>query len=152
MGGTTQQGQNGTVTPNLSQNEIRIVLTWGSSPSDLDSHLEGPAAAANKRFYVYYGNRSYTYSGITYAALDQDKVTGFGPETITISQLLTGTYRYSVHNYSHRTSANDLTLSNSNAQVRVYVNNALYKTFNVPSNQGGTLWTVLWMRLQIPLL
>jgi len=33
-------------------------------------------------------------------------------------------------------------LSNSGAQLRVYRGSDLVATFNVPSNQGGTLWTV----------
>lgn len=33
-------------------------------------------------------------------------------------------------------------LSNSGAQVRVYRGSDLVAVFNVPTNQGGTLWTV----------
>ena len=37
-------------------NDIRIVLTWGASPNDLDSHLTGPNANAS-RFHIYYAAR-----------------------------------------------------------------------------------------------
>ena len=33
----------GVMTPILPAGETRIVLTWGEFPSDLDSHLTGPA-------------------------------------------------------------------------------------------------------------
>ena len=39
--GKTTKNQNGVVTKTLDNNQIRIVLTWGASPSDLDSHLLG---------------------------------------------------------------------------------------------------------------
>jgi len=39
LGNITQVDQNAAVSPNLSTGEIRIVLTWGATPNDLDSHL-----------------------------------------------------------------------------------------------------------------
>lgn len=34
--------QDAVITPVLQDNEYRIVLTWGQSPRDLDSHITGP--------------------------------------------------------------------------------------------------------------
>ena len=36
-------------------------------------------------------------------------------------------------------------LSNSSAKIKVYRGSSLVATFNVPVNQGGTLWTVFEM-------
>lgn len=81
----------------------KIKLTWGTDPSDLDSHLTGPTTGTNgtvgTRFHVYYSNQG-TLTSSPFAELDVDDVTSFGPEVITINRFVTGTYRYSVHHYS----------------------------------------------------
>jgi hypothetical protein len=144
IGGTTTANQDATITPILAEGETRIVLTWTYPPSDLDSHLTGPIPGSINRFHVYWAARgSITTS--PYARLDLDNVsrqTDNRPETITIYQQFDGVYRYSVHNYSNRSSTYSYALSNSNAQVRVYRGGNLIATFNVPANQEGTLWTV----------
>lgn len=141
IGGQSTDNQNGTMTPILNENEIRIILTWGDTPADLDSHLTGPAEDGN-RFHVYYPSKTYYQNGIPYAALDHDDVSSYGPETVSIYQLSPGVYRYSVHDYSNRNSGYSHALSNSAAQVRVYQGSTLIANFNVPSNTEGTLWTV----------
>ncbi len=141
MGGMTNAGQDGEVTPLLDQGETRIVLTWGETPSDLDSHLTGPTSEES-RFHVYYGSRTYAYDGVTYADLDLDDTSSYGPETITIYDQVDGLYRYSVHDFSSRLSSSSTSLSNSGSQVKVYRAAGLVATFNVPADQEGTLWTV----------
>src|SRR5699024_9596924 len=42
IGDSEKPNQNATITPELEEEEMRIVLTWGEEPSDLDSHLTGP--------------------------------------------------------------------------------------------------------------
>jgi hypothetical protein len=141
VGGTTTGDQDATITPILASGETRIVLTWGQTPYDLDSHMTGPAPD-NTRFHTYYIYETYAYGGTTYANLDLDDTTSYGPETTTIYQQLTGVYRYSVHDYSNRDSSSSTALSNSGANIRVYRGSDLVATFNVPTGQGGTLWTV----------
>jgi len=138
---TETSGQDLVLSP-AGSNDVRIVLTWGSTPSDLDSHLTGPNADAS-RFHVYYSNRGSTTSA-PFAALDLDDVTSFGPETITITQMNSGNYRYSVHDYSDRVSNTSTLLGSSGAKVEVYTSAGLAQTFFVP-NQAGTLWTVFEM-------
>jgi hypothetical protein len=141
IGGQVDQ-INGVISPELSNSsQFRVVLTWGETPRDLDAHLTGPTES-NDRFHIYYRSRgSRNLDNVPYAYLDRDDTSSFGPETITIGQLLSDTnnnYRYSVHNYSGGSSA----LSQSGARVEVYGDgNQLLSTFNVP-NQAGTLWTV----------
>jgi carboxypeptidase family protein len=143
IGGTTTANQDATITPILSSGETRIILTWSATPRDLDSHLTGPLPDGT-RFHMYY---PYAEANLgspwpEYVTLDLDDVTSYGPETITIYQQIDGVYRYSVHDYTNGNSSSSTALSNSCAQVRVYRGSDLVATFNVPFNQGGTLWTV----------
>jgi uncharacterized protein YfaP (DUF2135 family) len=77
---------------------IQIVLNWGATPSDLDSHLTGPNGGG--RFEVAY----FSPTPVAYATLDHDDTTSFGPETVTVSPVagnfVPGDYHYFVHNFS----------------------------------------------------
>jgi len=137
IGGINNDEQNGVVTPEIGDDNYRIVLTWGESPRDLDSHLTGPINSG-ERFHVFYANKNSS----PYANLDLDDVTSFGPETVTITEQIPGTYRYSVHNYTDRTSNSSDRLSKSDAIVRVFKGDQLVRTFSVPQDTDGTLWTV----------
>ena len=139
IGGETKENQIGTINPILESGEIRIVLTWGSAPYDLDSHLTGPIENSN-RFHIFFGSRGYMTSS-PYANLDVDDVSSYGPETVTIREQKDGVYRYSVQNYSNRHSNSSMALANSDAMVKVYKGEGLVAQFPVP-NQEGTLWTV----------
>jgi uncharacterized protein YjdB len=123
-------------------NDIRIVLTWGASPPDVDSHLTGPNADVG-RFHVYYAGTG-NLTGPPFAKLDLDDTNQFGPETITITQMIAGNYRYSVHDFSNRNSASSTALGSSGAKVQVYTSTALIQTFFVP-HEAGNLWTVFEM-------
>ena len=122
--------------------DIRIVLTWGASPSDLDSHLTGPNSDAT-RFHVYYASRG-NFVSAPFAGLDVDDVSAYGPETISITQMNSGNFRYSVHDFTNRNSASSTALSTSGAKVQVYTSAGLYATFSVPPG-AGNLWTVFEM-------
>jgi uncharacterized protein YjdB len=120
-------------------NTVTIVLSWGASPSDLDSHLTGPNADGS-RFHVYYAARG-SLTAAPFAHLDVDDVSSYGPETITITQMNTGIYRYSIHDFSNRSSTTSSALGASGAKVQVYTSAGLAQTYFVPA-QAGTLWTV----------
>ncbi len=130
-----------TITPVLNSDEIRIVLTWGASPSDLDSHLIGKTPSGGS-FNVFYNDKVYTYNGTEMANLDVDDTTSYGPETITILENIYGSYIYAVHDYSHRGSTNSKALSSSGAVVRVFIGSSQVAEYNVPTDQVGTYWTV----------
>lgn len=137
LAGETITNQNGSVSNSISHTagSLTIILTWGSSPSDLDSHITGPTSNGS-RFHVYYG--SMTYGSIS---LDRDDTASYGPETITVSSVEDGIYRYSVHNFSNKSSTSSTNLANSGATVTLYLDGELYATYYVPSGVG-TLWTV----------
>jgi hypothetical protein len=140
VGGEANGGQNFSIAPVGSGDLLRIVLTWGLNPDDLDSHLTGPAVGGG-RFHVNYFDDVYEVGGVPYVALDVDDTDSYGPETISIYEQIAGTYRYSVHDYTNALESSSTALANSGAQVRVFRGANLAATFNVPAG-AGTLWTV----------
>ncbi|MDZ7706228.1 MAG: carboxypeptidase regulatory-like domain-containing protein [Trueperaceae bacterium] len=118
---------------------LQISLSWGETPSDLDSHFTGPLEAGG-RFHVYYVNQG-SLSQSPYAQLDTDDTTSFGPEVITVTRVFNGVYRYSVHDFSNRNASQSRALAESGATVEVRVDGVVVDTYNVP-DQEGTLWTV----------
>ena len=122
------------LSPVLADNEIRIVLTWNQSPADLEAHLTQPGDAGC-RYHCYYFNKT-----IPTATLDLDDRNGYGPETITITDKVSGTYRYYVHDFTNR-YANSRWLALSGAQVKVYSGNREPVVFTVPSGYGN-VWHV----------
>lgn len=140
---TLQQATNvpagGTVTlnfalsPILGQGEIRIVLTWGATPRDLDSHLWLPPA---NPFHIYFANKG-NCTVFPYACLDVDDVFSYGPETVTIKQRFNGTYVYGVYNWS-----NDAAITSSGGRVQVYGASGLVAQYNVPTSGNGRWWYV----------
>lgn len=133
------------LTPVLSEDEYRIVLTWGIEPSDLDSHLSY-YDGNTRMMHVYYSQKTGNLSGQRIAELDLDDTTSYGPETVTIklsnALLDNGKFKYSIHDYTNRYSTVSNSLSMSGAVVRVYKGNNLMNTYNVPRNKEGTVWHV----------
>lgn len=117
------------LSPELAQGEIRIVLTWGAYPTDLDSHLEGRSSDAQD-VYIYYRRNINKYGADTIAELDVDDRSGYGPETTTI--YANGSYRFRVNDFTGSGR-----LSESGAEVKVYLPGQEQPTvFQVPEGQG----------------
>jgi hypothetical protein len=106
-------GASFTLTPCLVMptSGLTIRLTWGATPSDLDSHLKGPNGT-----HVYFASRG-SLSAQPFSALDVDDTSGFGPEVITVAQLPIGTSEYFVHNFSN-TFAPGMTSSPTRIEMR----------------------------------
>ncbi|MFI3251309.1 MAG: carboxypeptidase regulatory-like domain-containing protein, partial [Eubacteriales bacterium] len=130
-----------TITPMLEGNDIRIVLTWGASPQDLDSYLIGRTPDGSS-FNISYRNKNYIYQQVPMANLDVDDTSQYGPETVTITENVFGKYTYAVHDYSNRSSSASTGLSYSSAVVRVFQGSQQIGEFHVPADQIGTYWTV----------
>ncbi|MGF6152411.1 tetratricopeptide repeat protein [Pseudomonas fluorescens] len=114
---------------------LRVVLTWGATPSDLDSHMIFPGNN------IYFGSQHGDD-----ANLDVDDTTSYGPETITLEKKHYGeSYVYAVHDFSNSGNPNSRALSNSQAKVFVYMGQSLVRTYYVPQNRSGNLWTVFRM-------
>ncbi|MFA6545101.1 MAG: immunoglobulin domain-containing protein [Limisphaerales bacterium] len=124
------------ISPNIGDpNTIRLVLTWGASPTDLDSHLLTPAVAG-QFYHIYFSDRG-TVAGPPFANLDVDDVTSYGPETITITNTSPGTYTYYVYQYSSVGS-----IVGSGAAARIYTAAGLASTLTVPATGVGRYWYV----------
>ncbi len=124
------------LTPKIDK--IRIVLTWGAHPEDLDAHLSGPSGS-NEQFHIWWRNRTLI-DGRDF--LDVDDQHSYGPETVTIYKPMHGTYRYVVHNFSGRHRKNSFDLSYSHAHVDVYADGALKAGFDIPCQSRGNVWNV----------
>lgn len=114
----------------LGRAQATVKLTWGASPSDLDSHLYTPSGA-----HIYYVSKG-SLTAAPYAALDVDDITSFGPEVVTITQLAAGQYKYMVHNFSGTFSPGQ-TASPARVELRVAGRTHI---FAPPSGEGANLW------------
>lgn len=130
------------MTPQIEEGTVRIILNWGASPSDLDSHLVGTGPDGYP-FRVYYADSEYYYNGTEMVNLDHDDTSSYGPETITILEDINGTYTYEVHDYTNGSSSSSNALSYSGARIRVLIGGRnTVEEFYVPINRVGTYWTV----------
>jgi hypothetical protein len=121
--------------------ELRIILTWGETPVDIDSHLTGPIVGSEERFHMYFMDKAPSNSDVN---LDVDDIYSYGPETTTILAWHNGTYRYSVFNYSDQLTSGALGIYNSPAQVEVYSSAGLLATYTAPvaTAESGNTWVV----------
>lgn len=126
---TGSQIVNFVLSPVASEGEWRFVLTWGSTPDDLDLHLW------TQNVEIYWNNPGSPDTP-PYAYLDIDDTDGYGPETITIQQLQ-GLCQIAVKNYLETP---DIKLSN--ATVDVYHGALKVQTFSIPTTGVGTWWYV----------
>ena len=127
----------------IDTDNLRIVLTWGEYPWDLDSHLYGKDKLTDSSvFHTCYWAKNYYEGSTAIAKLDVDDTTSYGPETTTIYELNDDMkYSYYVHDFTNGYSSSSTAMAASGAKVQVYAGNVCYFTFNVP-NEGGTWWHV----------
>ncbi|ECF6052432.1 hypothetical protein FNN84_14660, partial [Salmonella enterica subsp. salamae] len=132
----TDLEKNFVLSPNLDGKSARIVLTWGDSPKDLDSHLKVPKIGdPGSSIEVNYQTKSPSGADAT---LDVDKTTGYGPETITVNTMHPGVYCYVVNRYSPSPT------SYSGAEVKLYLSDGTVKNFKVEDATGATTDMVNW--------
>ncbi len=109
------EGNNFVLSPTLKDDEImRIILTWGDTPSDLDGTLLLSMDDGSDN-NISHNSKNLTYGGTTYGVLDIDDQTGYGPETITINYFTNnGNNIYYIHDYH---STNKLNISDAKVQI-----------------------------------
>ncbi len=111
---------------------LRVVLTWGYSPRDLDSHMVYPDN------HIYFSHKKGAD-----ANLDVDDTNSYGPETITLTKRHVGErYVYAVRDYSNGSNLNSQALSNSDARVDVYVGKTHIRTYKVKPGITANNWVV----------
>lgn len=118
----------------LGEGSIRIVLSWGAIPSDLDSHLFG-TTSDGQNMHIFFENKTFMSGGREYANLDLDDTSSYGPETITLNDMA-GSYTYSIVDYSNEGDVTSQELANSNAVVKVYLPGQAPIEFRVPQGAG----------------
>lgn len=109
---------------------LNIKLTWGANPFDIDSHLFMPNGD-----HVYFGARG-SLTALPFASLDVDDVTSFGPEVVTVTKLMQGTYAYAVHNFSGTFSPG---ITGSPTRVELTQGEAP-TVFAPPAGEGSRRW------------
>lgn len=115
---------------------VRIVLDWGTSPNDLDIHLEKTG-----EYHIAYHHMRV--SNDKTARLDRDDMDGQGPETITITDVDDrASYVCYVHDYTNRNNPSSMKLSKSKGRITVYHNNRVEFILDVPTHVEGTRWNV----------
>lgn len=127
------------MSPELSRNELaRVILSWGKNPNDLDSHVFLPKSSSLKSRHVYYSNKKASFkNGAKAAELDVDDTSSYGPETVTISNKLKGTYQYAIYLYAGKG-----TLGRSQATVELVKNGCEKEKFSVPTSCNKKWWHV----------
>jgi len=117
------------LSPVLSSDKIRIRLTWGEYPDDLDSHLVKETNGI-ENYHIYFNDQTDATSGDN---LDLDDTSSYGPETVTVNNLsLESIYTYFVHNYSGDSAGK---IKDSGASVKVTIGSNEH-TFYPPSAEG----------------
>lgn len=114
----------------------RVTLTWGASPTDVDSHIFAPDGT-----HVYYGDLG-TLEANPYIKLDVDDITSYGPEVMTLTRLMVGTYTYGVHNFTR--SAIGSTTGLTDSPVRVELRRGSNLTVFSPTLAMGEIATDTW--------
>lgn len=116
--------------------QLRVVLEWDKKPSDLDAHFIKVGD-----YHISYRNMTTSADGI--ARLDRDDRDGYGPETITVKHIdERSTYRFYVHDYTNKDKSTVDKLSLSKANIKVYGDNKLLESFQVPTDTEGIYWQV----------
>ncbi|MFA1567145.1 tandem-95 repeat protein, partial [Vibrio kanaloae 5S-149] len=126
----------------LEETDMRIVVTWGESPQDMDNHLWlYDTETGNELDHIYYRDMSHDLGEGNVVQQDVDDTNGNGPETITIPNYQDADMHYSVHNYTNRSWDVD---GVEDVQVQVFVGDTLVETFTpeLPENPSGEHWHV----------
>ncbi len=121
----------------INEKSIRMILSWidpqqpsdqkaSNTARDVDSYLWTPDG--NK---IYYENRNSSRD----PNLDVDETRWRGPETTTIKNPQSGTYLFSVVNFSNPTSST--ALGNSQVKIEVYKGFSKIHTIEVPQGSGA---------------
>ena len=137
--GSTCNNQNTSITPIVETGKIRIVLTWGEQPRDLDSHVRFNMDGNTQE--IYYAKKTYVHNGVEVVQLDHDDTNSYGPETVTLNEPEATEYAYYVYNFSR-----DGNLVGSDAKVVVYSGNREIATFTAPTTGSGDYWDVCTIR------
>ncbi len=135
-GSETPANQNILVSPVLGENEMRIVLSWGARPRDLDSHVQYSPTDSGAR--IVWNRKAPLGAGN--GELDYDITTGYGPETITLKgSIWSQPVRfYSIYNWS-----GEANMGISAANVRVFKGSVgEVRNYSINPNHSNRWWKI----------
>jgi len=118
---------------------VTMKLTWGEFPSDLDTHIVTPSGT-----HVYYAARG-SLTAAPFAGLDVDDVTSYGPEVLTLTRLMVGTYKYYIYNFSGYGAG---PIAAASARVELNIPGRAAELFTPPS-AGETSATRSWLLFEL---
>jgi hypothetical protein len=101
---------------------IKIILTWNTNDTDIDSHLIRPGGEYESYSDCFYDNLSPDWGEYGHPSLDHDNTTGYGPEQTKLTDPGTGTYHFMVDYYSGSID--------TIATVQIYLNGVLAATYS----------------------
>jgi hypothetical protein len=119
--------------------ELRIVLSWGATPVDLDSYLWVPQGSGTYR--VEPGQRG-SLNRFPFAVLVREDNDGYGPEHVYVNRVQAGRSTFAVFNWSAYERPNSPPLAGSGAVVEVYDSDGRRARFVAPASGTGKWWTV----------
>ncbi len=124
--------------------DLRVILRWGDTPRDLDSHLIGPTADGEGIFHTWYADmNSYYDNGDVHAFLDMDDTSSYGPETSTVYNITAnGVYSFYVHDYTNSHEVGCTQMANSGANVQVLIGDTEIAHYYIPTSGSGNVWHV----------
>ncbi|WP_446697402.1 tandem-95 repeat protein [Vibrio artabrorum] len=126
----------------LEETDMRIVVTWGENPRDMDNHLWlYDTENGNELDHINYRDMSHDLGEGNVVQQDVDDTNGGGPETITIPNYQDADMHYSVHNYTDRSWDVE---GVEDVRVQVFVGDTLVETFSpdLSDNPSGDHWHV----------
>lgn len=123
----------------LTTGQMRVVLTWGFTPSDLDLH-----ACTPNNVQIWYSNQTDNLA--PELSLDVDDTSSYGPETMTFTSFQTGTYAFWVEDFTN-SLASTSQLSISGAQIKVSDSTGQLATYSVPAGAAADAWWWLVLRV-----
>lgn len=124
------------VSPKIDMGTIRIVLDWDDNPKDLDAHLVKEGG-----YHISYRDKNSSADGK--AILDRDDLDGYGPETITITDVDDDAeYKFYVKDFTNRDRNNSKRLSKSKARIKIYGEGELLHEFEIKEKLKGNTWMV----------
>ena len=109
---------------------LTVRLTWGESPSDLDTHVFGP-----NNFHIWWTHKG-TYAN-DHAELDVDDTDSYGPEVFTARNLPEGTYHYCVRHYA---GSSDITHSGARVELKVNSTRRVFVPPTAPAQGASDDW------------
>jgi len=119
----------GYAVPDLTDDTIATILSWDTTPLDLDARIISSSAKKIMKSPI-------------------DSIGSTTPEVIYIENAGTDEYEYFVSDYTAATAGDPLAynMSSSNANVAVYNSEGFVTDICVPSGHGGIVWDVMKIR------